>query len=66
MVDVVDFVDDQVHQVHSFATIARHFDGAVIDGHVVDLGVAGLHIACSVNSIRESGAVRSAISTARA
>ena len=34
-------------------TIARHFEGASIDGNVVDTGVAGLHISCEINRIDE-------------
>ncbi len=41
-------------------TIARHFDDAQIDENEVDLGIAGLHIACTVDSIREIGSHRSA------
>ncbi len=41
-------------------TIARHFPDARIVANEIDLGFAGLHIACSVNAVHELGPYKSA------
>ena len=41
-------------------TIARHFDGARVDGATVEVGFGDLSIACEVDSVRSLGELQSA------